>query len=108
MVLKMKYLSLETIFTDVKEYVRNNGILKNIADDVEINYCYVPLHGGYYKDGEFIDRFGNEETYENASRSEEWKWVNRSKVSLLLNDSYYKGFIVYNFGDDKIYKIEEN
>jgi len=104
----MKYLSIDTLFTSVKEYVKETGILKNFSNDNDVNYWCVPLHNGYYKDGEFIDRFGDENAYDKACQNEEWRFVNRSKVSLLLNGDYYKGFIVYDFGDDQIYKIIEN
>ena len=79
----MEYLQMSVSFQAVRDLIQRSSKLKYLLDE-DIEVMAVPLHGGYYKDDIFVDRFAPDEMYDKA-KNEGFQFVTRNLVSYLKN-----------------------
>lgn len=101
----MEYLQMGVSFQSVKNYIQRSSKLQYLLDE-NIKVLGVPLHGGYYKDDIFVDRFAPDEMYGKAE-NEGFQFVTRNIISYLQNGRLTKQFVVVGTGNNVI-KVYEN
>lgn len=84
----MEYLQMSVSFQAVRDLIQRSSKLKYLLDE-DIEVMAVPLHGGYYKDDIFVDRFAPDEMYDKA-KNEGFQFVTRNLVSYLNKWTAYK------------------
>ena len=102
----MEYLEMSASFIAVKRLIERTPRLHNLLED-DVEVCAVPLHGGYYRDGVFIDRFAREESMYEKVSSDGWEFYTRNLVSYLQRGCLVKQFVTIGSGRD-VLEIFEN
>lgn len=101
----MEYLQMSVSFQAVRDLIQRSSKLKYLLDE-NIEVMAVPLHGGYYKDDIFVDRFAPDEMCDKA-KNEGFQFVTRNQVSYIKNGRLTKQFVVVGTGYNVI-KVYEN
>lgn len=93
----MKILQMTPSFDAVKQLIERTPRLHYLLED-DVEVCAVPLHGGYYRDGIFIDRFARDESMYEKAISEGWEFYTRNLVSYLQRGRLVKQFVIIGSG----------
>lgn len=101
----MEYLQMNSSFQAVKKYIQRSSKLRHLLDE-NIEVMAVPLHGGYYKDDFFVDRFAPDEMSTKAQK-EGFQYVTRNQISYLQHGRIIKQFVVVGTGNN-VLKVYEN
>lgn len=101
----MEYLQMSVSFRAVGDLIQRSSKLSYLLDE-NIEVMAVPLHGGYYKDDIFVDRFAPDEMYDKA-KNDGFQFVTRNLVSYIKNGRLAKQFVVVGTGYNVI-KVYEN
>lgn len=101
----MEYLQMNVSFRAVSDLIQRSSKLNYLLDE-NVEVMAVPLHGGYYKDDIFVDRFAPDEMYDKA-KNDGFQFVTRNLVSYIKNGRLAKQFVVVGTGYNVI-KVYEN